>query len=450
MYLERSEEQRMKLRHSCGRGLALFALLATIASGSGAQSRHVQPETGAWPDPLVTQAGQPIRNAEEFETVRRPELLKMFSEHVYGYTPQKKLPEQVRIDSVEPALHGLAVRKQITLLLGLHGEHAVHILLYLPAHAAAPAGIFVGLNFTGNQTVDSDPGIELPDIWVRDPALKDVVLTGELAGHVVRTAGNETRGSAAQQWQVEKILAHGFGLATAYAGDFEPDFACGIGYGVRPMLFEPGQEIPKADDWGALGAWAWGMSRIVDYLEQDRAVDATRLIAFGHSRLGKATLWAAAQDLRFAAVISNESGQGGATLAHRKRGESLDHMNLAFPYWFCANYHRYMGNVDALPLDGHLLLALIAPRPLYVASAQFDPYSDPEGEFVSTRAITPVYKLFGKRGITQTTLPPLNHPIGDTVRYHIRSGGHDVTAYDWDQYLLFASSVPSHGPRAAR
>jgi hypothetical protein len=188
------------------------------------------------------------------------------------------------------------------------------------------------------------------------------------------------------------------------------------------------------------------MSRIIDYLEKDPEIDHSRIIAFGHSRFGKAALWSAAQDTRFAAVISNESGQGGATLSHRGVGESPDHMMLAFPYWFCANYHRYVGNAQSIPVDGHLLLALIAPRPLYVASAETDPFSDPEGEFLATRAVTPVYELFAEKGVKVKERPAVNHPVGGTVRYHIRQGGHDVTAYDWDQYLEFAAELPPGGP----
>jgi hypothetical protein len=397
--------------------------------------------SAAWPDPLIMASGRPVHSAEEFVSLRRLEILNLFAQDVFGLTPSAKLPSRVQIDATGSALGGLAVRKQITISFGLRDQVKVHLLLYLPAHAAKPAGVFVGLNFDGNQTVDADPGILLSPVWLRDPALAGVPLAKELAGHIRRTGAAGTRGSAAAQWQVRKILQHGFGLATVYAGDFDPDFIAGIGYGIRPLFFTPGQQLPEATSWGALGAWAWGMSRIVDYLQQDPGVDRRRIIAFGHSRLGKATLWAAAQDTRFAAVISNNSGQAGATLSHRKVGEPLDHLILAFPYWFCPNYAHYLGDVDALPVDGHLLLAAIAPRPLYIASGETDPYSDPEGEFLAARAVTPVYRLFGKEGVEQSAIPPLNHPVGGTVRYHIRTGGHDVTAYDWDQYLLFAGQL---------
>ena len=228
-------------------------------------------------------------------------------------------------------------------------------------------------------------------------------------------------------------------MATLYAGDIEPDFAAGIGYGIRPLFFTHGQALPAADDWGAIGAWAWGMSRAADYLVSDPAVDARALIAIGHSRLGKAALWAAAQDPRFTLVISNESGQGGASLAHRQAAETVAHLNIAFPYWFCANYHHYTGRVEDLPVDGHLLLALIAPRPLFVASAHDDPYSDPEGEFLSANAASPVYRLFGKEGLPADAQYQVDRLEGQTLRYFVRPGGHDILLGDWQRYIQFAN-----------
>ncbi len=289
--------------------------------------------------------------------------------------------------------------------------------------------MFVGLGFSPNQSVSADPGITLAGEWIQDKDTKAISL---------QPGQESSRGSAASRWQLEKVLARGFGLATMYYGDVEPDIAGAMKMGIRGTYLKPGQDAPGDAEWGAIAAWAWGLSRAADYLTMDKDVDATRLALVGHSRLGKTALWAGAMDARFGLVISNDSGEGGAAISRRRFGETVADLNGRFPHWFCGNYKQYSGREDTMPFDSHMLLALIAPRPLYVASAEDDRWADPKGEFLGAVAASEVYGLLGRKGIGTTQMPPVNQPVGDTVRYHVRTGKHDITAYDWDQYLDFA------------
>jgi hypothetical protein len=437
-----------------GFALVLVAAAIQLASVAAAQSSSsgTKKTSDAWPDLLVLHDGSRVSDAQQFTTHRRQEILHDLAENVFGRTPATAVPIAMRVTSTDShALGGAAIRKQITIALGsVPNARELHLLLYLPVGATKPVPVFVGLNFNGNQTVNADPGIDLNDVWIPDPALASTPIAKELGGHIRRRATEASRGGNASEWPVVMILKAGYGLATLYGGDIEPDFAVGIGYGIRPLLFKPGQMIPAADEWGAIGAWAWGMSRAVDYLETDPAVDRNAILAIGHSRFGKAALWAGAQDSRFAMVISNESGQGGATLSHRETGEQVSHLNIAFPYWFCANYHHFTGRTDQMPVDGHFVLALIAPRPLFVASAQADPFSDPFGEFLSVAAASQVYRLFGEEGVSADANVEPGKPLGKGLRYYVRAGGHAILDEDWEQYIAFANEMlnsRAHGGR---
>jgi hypothetical protein len=257
-----------------------------------------------------------------------------------------------------------------------------------------------------------------------------------------------SRGKEADRWPVKEIIASGYGLATAFDGDLEPDYPEGWKIGIRGSMREELNIQPE--EWGTISAWAWGLSRILDYLQTDKQVDAKQVVLAGHSRLGKAALWAGANDQRFAIVISNESGEGGAALARRNFGETVERINTSFPHWFISKYKTYNKNVDQLPVDQHMLLALIAPRPLYVASAVEDTWSDPKGEFLSAKYAGSVYALYGKKGLGVEEQPAIEKPVGETVRYHIRSGKHSMTLYDWQQYIRFANRQFKYRPEFSR
>jgi hypothetical protein len=381
------------------------------------------------PDPLRMEDGTPVRDAAAWEQLRRAEILELFREHVYGRSAEP--PRELRFhltDVDERALDGKATRKQVTVHLTDRAGPLMHLLLYLPNDRKGPAPLFLGMNFYGNHTIHDDPGIALSTAWMRD---------NEKFGVVNNRATEASRGVRAGRWPVEMILARGYGLATIYYGDVEPDHPDGWRDSLRAAMKE--QIDPEApDNWGAIGAWAYGLSRAMDYFERDSDIDAKRVAVMGHSRLGKTSLWAGAQDQRFAIVISNESGCGGAALSRRRFGETVRRINTNFPHWFAGNFNRYNDHEDNLPVDQHQLIALMAPRPVYVASAEEDRWADPRGEFLAAKHADPVYALYDKRGVGTDNMPAVNQPVGHTIGYHMRSGKHDVTDYDWQQYLDFA------------
>jgi hypothetical protein len=238
---------------------------------------------------------------------------------------------------------------------------------------------------------------------------------------------------------VEKVLAHGYGFVTICNQDIEPDFPDGYKQGgLRREFFQAGQTQPAPDDWGVIGAWAYGLSRAMDYLEMDKDVDAHRVAIMGHSRLGKTVLWAGAQDTRFAMVLASCSGNGGAQPWRDNFHDSVQSMSRGYLYWFCPNLLSYVNQVDKIPIDSDDLIALIAPRPVYISGAQDDPLADPRGMFLAAVAATPVYKLLKTDGLGTDQMPAVNHPVMHTIAFHVRSGGHGVTAFDFDQYLSFA------------
>jgi hypothetical protein len=423
------------------RQMLSLALMTAVTVGLLQESGEAQPAGTNYdeskvpsyvlPDPLRSIAGKPVRDAIAWRESRRPEILDLFARHMYGRTPVDTTPLIFKPVSIDPhALDGLAVRKELAIQLTARtdGPH-IHLLLYLPAKAARPVPAFLGLNFDGNHTIQPDPGISLSTNWMR---------ANPNRGIVDHAATEASRGSSASRWPVASILQRGYALITAYYGDLEPDHPQGWRSGVRSIIAPPGPDGFAPEAWGAIGAWAWGLSRIMDYLEQDPDINAQRIALLGHSRLGKAALWAGAQDQRFAIVISNNSGCGGAALSRRQFGETVQRINTTFPHWFSGSFKRYNSREADLPVDQHLLLALIAPRPLYVASAQEDLWADPRGEFLAALHADPVYQLLGQTGLGVASMPEVNQPVGQTIGYHVRSGIHDVTQYDWDQYLQFA------------
>ena len=380
----------------------------------------------ALPDPLLTNDGSPVANATDWPN-RRREILTLFETHVYGRTPGTVDVRSVVMEEAE-ASGSRGLRRQVRVYFTNEDTRPyMDILMYVP-RAAEPCPMFVGLNFQGNHTVQDDPEIILNDAWMR--------AKGE--GVEEHQSTEEARGTSASRWAVSSIVARGYGVASIYCGDLDPDHDDGYQNGVHPLFFGNGKTKPDEDEWGTIGAWAWGLSRALDYFETDEDIDASRVAVMGHSRLGKTALWAGAQDERFAIVISNDSGCGGAALSRRRFGETVGRINDSFPHWFCDNFRQYNENEDALPVDQHMLIALAAPRPVYVTSAEDDGWADPKGEFLGARFADPVYRLLGTDGLEAETIPGIHEPVMSRIGHHIRAGGHDVTDYDWDRWMDFA------------
>lgn len=391
-------------------------------------------------DPLRLNDGGPVTSAAVWNAQRRPEILRLFEQNEFGRTPEAAKAAVMHAKVLERddhALNGLAVREQIELTFDpapgvtppAEAARSMRLLLYVPK-VQHPSPVVLGLNFLGNQSVVDDPGILTTPVWSKPKG--SATLVHELPPE-------SSRGAGAQQWQVEMLLKHGYGLATIYYGDLEPDFKGAAQYSVR-RLFEKSGAAQASDAWGAFGAWAWGLSRAMDYLENDPLVDASHVAVTGHSRLGKAADWAAAQDTRFAALLSTESGHGGQSIQRRALGETVQHLEQSFPYWFCPAYVQWVGHDSEIPVDGNLLMSLVAPRLLYVASAAGDEWSDPKGEFLSAVSASRVYHLLGEKGLAaDAPTPDVDQAIGldGDVAYHDRAGKHDVTSFDWEHYIAF-------------
>lgn len=413
----------------------IVLVLAFICSVSGGRTFSQQPpspnydesKVGSYtlPDPLVFNDGTPVRTAADWTKRRRAEILELFATNVYGQSPAApRNLTYVVFDNDPNALSGKAIRKQITIYFSpFRLGPKEDVLLYIPKNAPRPVPVFLMLSFAGNQTISNEPQIKAGMMW--NPKTREK-----------QAAPEESRGRLKEE--MERVLSRGYAFAAVNYADIEPDFNGGYVSGIRPLFFKPGQTENSNDEWGAIGAWSYGLSRIVDYFEKDKDIDAKRVAIVGHSRLGKTVLWTGAVDQRIALVISSCSGEGGASLSRRDYGERISNLTGVFPYWFAKNYKNFADKVDQLPVDMHELIALIAPRPVYITAGETDRWADPKGEFLAAVGAGPVYRLLGKEDLGTGQMPPLDQPIMKSIAFHIHTGGHAITPFDWEQFLTFA------------
>lgn len=390
------------------------------------------PHPLALPDPLRCEDGENVTTPQLWRDKRRPEILRCFESEVFGKTLLGK-PQNLKFvvrEEKPDARGGKATRLRVGVLFeGTEAGRQMELLIYLPNQVAGAAPLFLGLNFDGNTDTTTEPDIPLPKHWI----------AGFSQPENDQRAHDEWRGLHETSFPYDLILERGYGVATAGYGEIEADEPGHRQDGPRGLAREPGESEPGESDWGAIGAWAWALSRALDYLQTHPRVDASKVALFGFSRLGKTALWAAAQDERFALVVSQNSGKAGASLFRTGNGEPVAH--LAGPvlrHWFAPRFAEYSANEALPPVDAHQLLALIAPRPLLILSAEEDSWSDPEGEFLSALNADPVYRLLSGDGLSAQTWPSPQTLVSSRIGYYLRPGGHDVKLDDWQATLFFA------------
>lgn len=401
---------------------------AAVVAGIPVNYDESKVGTYTLPDPLVMSNGKKVLDAKTWFNERRPEIVRLFEDNQFGRAPGKPVDLWFRTtERAGQAFDGLAVRRQVTVYFTRDSAGPkVDVLMYLPAKARGPVPMLLHVSFTANANTIDDPALTPGMVWGRDTKVRAL-------------APIPNRGPGPFRMDPRPFLAQGFGVATLYYGDIDPDFIGGAPLGARGTYLEPGQAMPADNEWGSIAAWAWGLSRVMDYFETDASVDSKRVALVGVSRIGKTVLWAGARDTRFGMVIASCSGESGAALSRRDYGETVAHMTAPsrYAYQFATRYGSYAERVNELPMDGHMLVSLIAPRPVLLQTGDTDFWSDPRGEFLAAVAADPVFTLLGVRGLETNTMPPVGEPILHTLGYYEHAGGHGTIASDWGIFLQF-------------
>ena len=380
-----------------------IAALLFFYFGSYGQSNDAT-VTMALPNPLITNSGEKISDSNKWMKNRRGEILTLFEDNLYGQVPKDFDSIRFRQKTEKMAMNGKAKLKEIGIDVYRNKQlGTINVILFIPSEAKKPCPVFLLINHRSKNNTDP------------------------------------TRAEKSEFWPAEEVIARGYAIAVFHVSDVAADNKDTYNQGVL-RLYPEQLKIPNG--MKAIGAWAWGAMRVMDYFEKDKEINASKVAVLGHSRGGKAALWTGAQDKRFALTISSCSGEGGAALSRHLVGETIKDLNTNFPHWFCDNYNKYNANVNALPMDQHELIALMAPRAVYAASATEDNWADPVGEFLSMKYAEPVFKLFELKPLPVKEQPAKNTQVkSSTMGYHMREGVHNLTLYDWERYMDFAASI---------
>ena len=371
----------------------------------------------------------------EFQSRIRPGLIAAFEKYMYGPVPPRCEELLFKVTSEAPVFGGLGIRREADIICRHKGlERILHLLLYFPARAQGKVPVFFGLNFKGNHEIDADPGITFHPFERYAPAIPGSLRQAD------GRAEEAARGKGTGRWVVEEVLKRGYATATMCYFDIYPDVPAGFEKSIMRFFYTPEQWNSPERDSGAISAWVWGIQRAIDFLETCPEIDPARIAVHGHSRLGKTALWAGAVDQRIALTVSNCSGTCGAKLCHRWFGESFEWIWLWNPHWVRPDFVKYVRHDLEFPVDQHMLMAAVAPRLLYVASASGDEYADPRGEFGAAAAAAPAWRISGGTGLGTDVFPECGKLIGNEIGYYLRKGQHDFTPENWKALMDFADA----------
>ena len=410
--------------------LALAILLLsvfTMAQQKSLPEVAALPEQKGLPDPLVMLDGTPVKTKEQWVKQRRPELKALFQNYMYGYLPDAPKIKSKVTKTYKDFFGGKATMREVVIDLGSAAAPKINVMVITPNKNKKTSPAILGINFCGNHTVINDPRVTMNPNWT--PVSNCFGIENNRATAASRGQGID------KDWGVEAAIDRGYAVATFYSGDIapdKPDFTQGV------FPYFKAAQATKDSSWGAVAAWAWGFQRVLDFLVTDKAIDKNRIAAFGHSRLGKAAIFAAALDERIAMVFPHQAGMGGTSPNRGTSGESVKAINDHFPHWFNGNFKNFNDNKSHLPFDQHCLVALLAPRPVMFSCAVDDTWSNPPGQFEMLQAADKVYKFLGVEGLNATAMPEPGNAVSSRLGYFYRNGKHSTIAEDWKTFLDFA------------